>query len=105
MKFAQYSYPLLVALSTLAMHHACFAAGAAADGKKLYQAFCAMCHGTELKAAGGIPDLRTTTLNDEAFVAVVREGRPNTIMLPMKNRLSDEEIGRIRAYIRTFAGG
>jgi quinohemoprotein ethanol dehydrogenase len=95
---------LLAAVSAFAMHHAIAAADAAAEGKELYHAACSMCHGAELKAAGGIPDLRMTLLDDQAFAAVVREGRPGTIMPPMKGRLSDEEIGKIRAYIRTSAG-
>lgn len=105
MKPAHHSHLLLAALSALAVHHACAAADTAEDGRKLYHASCAMCHGAELKAAGGIPDLRKTTLDDQTFRAVVRDGRPGTIMPPMKGRLSDEEIGKIRAYIKISAGG
>ena len=105
MKFAHNIYRLLATVSALAMHHPCTAAAAAEEGKKLYHAVCSMCHGTELNAAGGMPDLRMTRLDDQAFTAVVREGRPGTIMPPMKSRLSDEEIGKIRAYIKSSAGG
>lgn len=105
MKSAHNFYLLLATVSTLAMHQTGAAADAADEGKMLYDAVCSMCHGPELKAAGGIPDLRVTLLDDLGFAAVVREGRPGTIMPPMKNRLSDEEIRKIRAYIKTSAGG
>lgn len=90
-------------LSTVAMHSA-FAASPVAGGKKLYDATCAMCHGQELKASGGIPDLRETKLDDQGFRTVVKNGRPGTIMPPMKNTLNDEEIAQIRAYVRASSG-
>lgn len=75
------------------------------EGSKLYHASCAMCHGAGLQAAGGIPDLRKTTLDEPAFRQVVKEGRPGTIMPPMKHSLSDDDILKIRTYIRAAAGG
>jgi len=94
----------LLSLSLLTAQSA-IADDAAERGRKLYHATCAMCHGQELKASGGIPDLRKSKLDDEGFRAVVRDGRPGTIMPPMKNTLNDEEIARIRTYIRAAAGG
>lgn len=95
---------LLIAVSSFGVHRTSAAKDGIDEGKQLYHAICAMCHGAELKAAGGIPDLRAARLDDQAFLAVVKEGRPGTIMTPMKNRLSDEEIRMIRAYVRTSAG-
>lgn len=94
---------LLMAVSSFGVHQSSAAADRVDEGKKLYHAICSMCHGAELKAAGGIPDLRVARLDDQAFLSVVREGRPGTIMPPMKSRLSDEEIRMIRAYVRTSA--
>jgi mono/diheme cytochrome c family protein len=93
------------ALACLAMHSLPSVAvtNPSEEGRRLYHAACAMCHGAELKAAGGIPDLRRTGLDDKAFQAVVKEGRAGTIMPSMKARLSDEEIRKIRAYVRSAA--
>lgn len=71
-----------------------------AAGKALYQRSCAMCHGADAVASGGIPDLRRFSGSDPEFVATVREGRPGTIMPSMKQSLSDEEIAKIRDYVR-----
>lgn len=90
-------------LSIVTMHSA-FAADPVAGGKNLYHATCAMCHGQDLKASGGIPDLRETKLDDQGFRTVVKNGRPGTIMPPMKGTLSDEEIAQIRAYVRASSG-
>lgn len=95
--------PALLSLAVSMLSTAAWADSDIEGGKKLYHATCAMCHGQELKAAGGIPDLRKTALDDQGFRAVVREGRPGTIMPPMKHALSDEEIGRIRTYVRAAA--
>ncbi|OWW19061.1 c-type cytochrome [Noviherbaspirillum denitrificans] len=94
--------PLVLALSAFVLQPA-VADSDIDGGRKLYHATCAMCHGQELKAAGGIPDLRKTALDDQGFYAVVKEGRPGTIMPPMKQALNDEEIGRIRAYVKAAA--
>jgi mono/diheme cytochrome c family protein len=81
-----------------AMIHA--QANDAAAGKALYQRSCAMCHGPDAVPAGGIPDLRKFRGSDPEFLATVREGRPGTIMPSMKQALSDEEIVKIRDYVR-----
>lgn len=101
-RFAFPSHLLLIPLSFVVVH-AASAADAVERGKALYHATCAMCHGQELKASGGIPDLRRTRLDDQGFRAVVRDGRPGTIMPSMKHSLSDEDIAQIGMYIRTAA--
>ncbi|HJV84075.1 MAG TPA: c-type cytochrome [Noviherbaspirillum sp.] len=109
MKIAACVRTLAIALPGLfVLHHSAYAdagEGTVEEGKNLYQATCAMCHGTELNASGGIPDLRKTMLDDDAFQQVVREGRSGTIMPPMKHALSDEEIRKIRTYVRSAAKG
>jgi len=103
MKFARRAFPMLIAQSVLAAHHAFAVTDTVEEGKRLYHMSCAMCHGAELKAAGGIPDLRNTLLDDRAFQSVVSNGRPGTIMPAMKNNLNDEEIRKILMYVRAAA--
>lgn len=96
---------LALAMASLAVFPHSARADAAEDGKKLYHAACAMCHGADLNAAGGIPDLRKSKLDEDNFLQTVRNGRPGTIMPPMKGNLSDEDIRKVRAYIKASSGG
>jgi disulfide bond formation protein DsbB len=89
------------------------------DGRQLYLATCAACHG-----AGGQglphqgPDLRASRFlaqaSDEALLAFLVSGRPvgdprNTSGLPMPPRggnpsLSDRHLGQVVQYLRTVSG-
>jgi quinohemoprotein ethanol dehydrogenase len=78
----------------------------AAEGRKLFQATCMLCHGAELESTGSIaPDLRESVLamNWEAFRSVLHEGRLAAAGMPMYDDLSDEDMHAIFIYIRQRA--
>jgi glucose/arabinose dehydrogenase len=87
-------------------------AGARAGGGRgnataaLFATTCAPCHGTDL-AGGRAPSLFSERLlasnDDEALVAKITNGVPNTAMLPFKGTLDDQQIWQMVAYIRTQA--
>jgi aldose sugar dehydrogenase len=72
----------------------------------LFTTTCAPCHGTDL-AGGRAPTLFSERLlasnDDEALVAKIRDGVPNTAMVPFKGMLDDQQIWQLVAYIRTTA--
>ena len=72
----------------------------------LFATTCAPCHGTDL-AGGRAPTLFSERLlasnDDETLVAKIRDGVPNTAMVPFKGTLDDQQIWQLVAYIRTTA--
>ena len=72
----------------------------------LFASTCAPCHGTDL-AGGRAPTLFSERLlasnDDDALVAKIRDGVPNTAMVPFKGTLDDQQIWQLVAYIRTQA--
>lgn len=89
------------------------------EGKRLYELYCAQCHG--LQGGGDGPASGATpggyirpepavfpeTGHDfkyyGQYVWKVREGVPTTHMPPWKLALSDEEVSRVILYVQTFA--
>jgi glucose/arabinose dehydrogenase len=72
----------------------------------LFASTCAPCHGTDL-AGGRAPSLFSERLlasnDDDALVAKIRDGVPNTAMAPFKGTLDEQQIWQLVAYIRTQA--
>jgi mono/diheme cytochrome c family protein len=69
-------------------------------GESVYNDNCAACHGDGLRTSGQFFDLRRLTPGDRArFDNSVRNGKGQ--MPPWKGVLSDEQIDRIWAYIRS----
>ena len=72
----------------------------------LFANTCAPCNGTDL-AGGRAPTLFSERLlasnDDEALAAKIRDGVPNTAMVPFKSTLDDQQIWQLVAYIRTQA--
>ncbi len=82
------------------------AVASAFDTKKFFQSNCAICHGDDGKGlAPGTPDLTDTNWqrgrSDEKLVEQVRNGRG--IMPGFKDRLNNDEIKSLIAYVRKFA--
>jgi cytochrome c oxidase cbb3-type subunit 3 len=78
------------------------AEGEVPDGKAIYDAKCAMCHGADAK--GGIgPDLTTANYeygkNREAIFHSVSEGRGNGKMPAFEGQLKRQEIYAVAEYI------
>ena len=72
----------------------------------LFATTCAPCHGTDL-AGGRAPSLFAERLlasnDDNTLAAKIRDGVPNTAMVPFKGTLDDQQIWQIVAYLRTEA--
>ncbi len=87
--------------------------GEPADGRTLYELFCIACHGRDLDS-GQVPAIRTPSLSNPDFLdvagddylyAIIRNGRSGTNMpawgAEQGGGLSDGEIGRLVAYLRS----
>lgn len=83
------------------------------DAASLYQSTgCAMCHGADGK---GIPQMKDIPnfadaawqkkLGEAAMIDALKNGKPNSKppMPAYKNRLTDEQIKALVAYVRSFA--
>lgn len=75
-----------------------------ARGDQLFAQGCAVgyCHGTA-GAAARSPRLRGRTFEREYLVKVIRDGIPNSAMPAWGDRLVDEEISALVAYIQSLA--
>ena len=95
---------------------------ALADGKRLYEANCANCHGPHAQGAtkagteisiiaerGGKqpPDLTDQAWDhgatDTAIFTVIKQGIPLGMMPPYEGRLSDVDIRNVVAYVRSLS--
>lgn len=115
--------PLCLAVGVALLGTACGGGGGGAaspdvaQGKKLFQASCASCHGKE---AEGMPKLGKNLhdnpfvqdLSDEELVAFLKQGRPafhplneRKVDMPPKGgnpALSDEDLRLIAEYVRSI---
>jgi cytochrome c55X len=72
-----------------------------AAGESLFNRRCAgKCHGLDAYAGEDAPSLRERShLTPLIAYVMITYGRPGTAMPPWKDRLSDEEIWRVVAYV------
>jgi cytochrome c oxidase cbb3-type subunit 3 len=96
----------LVALAVIALAGAP-AAQAAADGKALYDAKCAMCHGKDgvakamAKGSANLNDARwQAATKTEAIEAVISDGKGK--MKGLKGKMTPEEIQAVAEYVKTM---
>ena len=77
----------------------------AEDGFGEYAGRCLGCHGWDAKSAGMAPDLRASAIlgSGEAFADVVRDGSRQHNGMPAYRHLSDEQLLKIRHYVRREA--
>lgn len=77
------------------------------NGRGLYQANCLGCHGDDADAVEGA-DLSTGRFrrasSDEELIRLIREGIPNTLMIP-KTNLSYGDTRAIVAFLRALPSG
>jgi mono/diheme cytochrome c family protein len=71
-------------------------------GRDLYGDMCAMCHGRDMVNAGGVAfDLRKFPKDDfSRFRNSVLNGK-NQAMPPWRDKLSDEDVAALWAYVRS----
>ena len=76
-----------------------------AAGRRVFDAQCAWCHGTE-GAGGAGPGLQRATLrnaaNDAALVRIVRSGIAGTEMPSFESSLTEKSAWQIAAYLRSL---
>jgi quinohemoprotein ethanol dehydrogenase len=78
----------------------------AADGEKIYNSSCFLCHGAHLESTGSIaPDLRESTLalNRDSFTTVVRDGALAAAGMPKYAELSETDLNALYMYVRRTA--
>jgi cytochrome c6 len=75
--------------------------GASAQGRGLYEANCARCHGIDgAKRKWGAFDLRKSRMNDSAIAGQIRSGKG--IMPSFKSKLSEQQITEVLRYVKTL---
>ena len=96
----------LVTCQLLAQEHS-YAPSDIENGRGLYQANCLGCHGDNGDAVDGA-DLSTGRFrrasSDEDLIRLIREGIPNTLMIPKQN-LSYGDTRAIVAFLRALPTG
>jgi len=69
-----------------------------ANGKLLYNAACATCHGTDGKLGlTGASDLTTTTFSHSEKISIITNGKGN--MTPFQGQLSEQDIEEVATYV------
>jgi len=69
-------------------------------GKLVYEKACIMCHGSEGDAGiAGAANLQTSLLDDAAKKDIIKNGKKS---MPKFNKLSNEQIDQVSAYIAKF---
>lgn len=71
------------------------------SGYNLYHRACGKCHGRNAISGGIFPDLRRFEGSGQDFVATVKNGRPGTVMPAWEKVLKEDEIERIRQYVKS----
>jgi putative heme-binding domain-containing protein len=98
--FALAASPLLVAQQI-------YTGGESEDGKRLFVANCAPCHGPDGDAIAGVDfgygKFRRAS-SDHDVLEIVKAGIPGTGMPGFSNELSEVEIRRLAAYLHYLAG-
>ena len=79
--------------------------GLASQGYGEYAMRCTVCHGMDARSPGMAPDLRASPVlaSAEAFADVVRDGSRLENGMPVYRHLSDEQLLKIRHYVRQQA--
>jgi cytochrome c oxidase cbb3-type subunit 3 len=84
------------------------AAVPAADGSAIFKQNCMMCHGADGKgfAALKTPDFTDpkwqSSVKDKDMRAVIKNGKKGTAMVAFGDKLNDDKISAVIAYIRSL---
>jgi mono/diheme cytochrome c family protein len=80
----------------------------APDGAALFKSKCSSCHGQDGKGFAAIktPDFTDpkwqASMTDKKIADTIKNGKPNTMMMPFGNQLKDAEIDALVKQIRSF---
>ena len=83
---------------------------AVAQGKALYDQHCTACHGANAGAGERAPAIVSAATSmrgarsDAQLMAIIKNGIPGTTMPAWGNRLSDNDIANIGAFVRALRG-
>ena len=104
-----------IILLTVALSACGIASASAADAKELFDKNCASCHGkdgkgqTKMGQKAGVKDYTDAkvqeAMKDDVAFKSVKEGlkdKDKELMKPFSEKLSDDEIKSLIAYMRTF---
>ena len=101
---------LLVGVGLLFSSFAYRAAVPADSGETVFKNNCVMCHGADGKgfAALKTPDFTSpkwqASMTDKQIKAVIKDGKKGTAMAAFGEKLSDDQISAVIAYIRSLKG-
>jgi len=89
--------------------HLTMAAQAIDEGRQIYNSACTTCHGAdgaggEMGPALGAPARRYAQATDAQIFEAIKNGIPGTQMPRFSDRLSDDDIRKVAAYIRALRG-
>ena len=79
------------------------------DGASIFKRNCAMCHGPDGKgiAAMKTPDFTDpkvlASLTDQQMLEIITNGKSGTAMPAWRDKLSEEDIRAVQAYVRSLA--
>ena len=99
---------ILLAGAGLLMTGMAFQASPPPDGGAIYKQRCLMCHKADGK---GFPALKTpdftdpkwqASVKDTELIGVVRNGKKGTAMPAFSDKLKDDEIQAVVAFVRSF---
>jgi cytochrome c oxidase cbb3-type subunit III len=83
-------------------------AGPGEDGAAIYKQRCSMCHGADGKGFAAIktPDFTDPnwqkSVTNKQMIEVIENGKKGTAMPSFKDKLKDDEIQAVVAYIRSL---
>ena len=99
---------LLVAAGLLVSSLAFQAAVPEVDGAAIFKTNCTMCHGADGKGYSALktPDFTDpkwqSSMKDKQLREVIKNGKKGTAMAAFGDKLNDEEITAVTAYIRSL---
>jgi mono/diheme cytochrome c family protein len=77
-----------------------------AEGEQLYNIACKTCHGVEAYGTRMAPPLNNQTFlsetPDAAIYQIIAGGVPDTVMPAWGNRLTEEDLSALVAYLRSL---
>jgi len=99
---------LLVAVGLVVSSLAFRAAVPAADGAAIFKNNCTMCHGADGKGYSALktPDFTDpkwqSSMKDKQLREIIKNGKKGTAMAAFGDKLNEEEITAVIAYIRSL---